>query len=86
MDHVAELKAPVLGLYGGLDKSIPPEEIEAMRGALKAHGKTGSRLIVYPDAQHGFHADYRPSYNPADAKDGWSRMLAHFARNGLAPG
>lgn len=83
LDHVGELKAPVLGLYGGLDKSIPPEEIEAMRAALKAHGKTGSQLIVYPDAQHGFHADYRSSYNPADAKDGWAKMLAHFKVNGL---
>jgi len=86
LQHVAELKAPVLGLYGGLDQGIPADQIEAMRAALKAHGDVGSQLLVYPDAQHGFHADYRPSYNPADAKDGWSRMLAHFARNGLAPG
>lgn len=83
--HVAELKAPVLGLYGGLDKGIPPDQIAAMRAALQAHGDTGSELIVYPDAQHGFHADYRSSYNAADAKDGWSRLLAHFARNGVGP-
>ena len=86
LDHVTDLKAPVLGLYGGLDKSIPAEQIEAMRAALKAHGDVGSQLIVYPDAQHGFHADYRASYNAADAKDGWSRMLAHFAKNGVGPG
>ena len=83
LQHVADLKAPVLGLYGGLDKSIPADEIEAMRAELKAKGKTGSRLIVYPDAQHGFHADYRASYNPAAAKDGWSHMLAHFKANGV---
>jgi carboxymethylenebutenolidase len=82
---VAELKAPVLGLYGGLDKGIPADQIEAMRVALKAHGDVGSQLIVYPDAQHGFHADYRSSYNAADAKDGWTRMLAHFAANGVGP-
>ncbi len=83
LQHVAELKAPVLGLYGALDKGITGDEIEAMRAQLKAHGKTGSQLIVYPDAQHGFHADYRASYNAADAKDGWTRMLAHFKANGL---
>jgi carboxymethylenebutenolidase len=81
--HVGELKAPVLGLYGGLDKGIPASQIQAMRAALKAHGDVGSELIVYPDAQHGFHADYRPSYNAADAKDGWTRMLAHFQKNGV---
>ncbi|MDR3508608.1 MAG: dienelactone hydrolase family protein [Caulobacteraceae bacterium] len=83
LDHVARLKAPVLGLYGGLDKGIPADEREAMTAALKAHGKTGSQIVTYPDAEHGFHADYRPSYNPADAKDGWARMLAHFRRNGV---
>ena len=80
----ADLKAPVLGLYAGKDpltKNVP-----AMRDALKAAGKTGSEIVVYDDAQHGFHADYRPSYNAADAADGWARMLAHFAKNGVGPG
>jgi carboxymethylenebutenolidase len=72
---------PVLGLYGGLDKGIPAADVDAMRAALKAKGDTRSELIVYPDAQHGFHADYRPSYNEADAKDGWKRLLAWFEKN-----
>jgi carboxymethylenebutenolidase len=55
-----------------------------MRAALRAAGKTGSDIHVYPGAQHGFHADYRSSYNEADAKDGWARMLAHFRANGVA--
>ena len=83
LQHVAELKAPVLGLYGGLDKGITADEVAAMRAELKVHGKTGSQLIVYPDAQHGFHADYRDSYNAAAAKDGWAKMLAHFKANGV---
>ncbi len=83
LQHVADLKAPVLGLYGGLDKGIPADEIEAMRAELKARGKAGSLLVVYPDAQHGFHADYRASYNAPDAKDSWERMLAHFKRYGV---
>ncbi|HEY2660312.1 MAG TPA: dienelactone hydrolase family protein [Caulobacteraceae bacterium] len=83
LQHVAELKAPVLGLYGGLDKGISADEIAAMRAELKAHNKKGSELIVYPDAEHGFHADYRASYNAADAKVGWGKMLAHFKANGV---
>ncbi|MEA3000675.1 MAG: carboxymethylenebutenolidase [Sphingomonadales bacterium] len=81
--RAAELKAPVLGLYGALDQGIPQTDVETMRAALKAAEKTGSDIIVYPDAQHGFHADYRASYNEKDAKDGWARLLAHFRRNGV---
>ena len=77
----ADLKAPVLGLYAGQDKLS--EAVPAMREALAKAGKTGTEIIVYPDAGHGFHADYRPSYNAADAKDGWARMLAFFAKRGV---
>ena len=83
VDLAAEMKAPVLGLYGGLDKGIPATQVEAMRAALKAAGKKGFEIVVYPDAEHGFHADYRPSYNEKAAKDGWARMLAHFRANGV---
>ena len=84
ISRAAELKAPVLGLYGALDQGIPQTDVEAMRAALKAAGKTRSDLHIYPDAGHGFHADYRASYNEADAKDGWARMLAFFRANGVA--
>jgi carboxymethylenebutenolidase len=84
VSRAAELKAPVLGLYGALDTGIPQADVEAMRAALKAAGKAGSDIIVYPDAPHGFHADYRSSYNQKDAEDGWARMLAHFRKNGVA--
>lgn len=73
------LKCPVLGLYGGKDQGIPLSDIEKMRQVLADTKKTNSQLIVYPDAQHGFHADYRPSYNEEAAKDGWRRMLDYFA-------
>jgi carboxymethylenebutenolidase len=82
-EHVAELKAPVLGLYGAKDRLAAG--IPAMREALAAAGKTSSEIILYPDAGHGFHADYRPSYNAADAADGWRRLLAFFAAHGVAP-
>jgi carboxymethylenebutenolidase len=82
LDAVKDLKAPVLGLYGGLDKGIPAADIEAMRDAIKANHKT-AEIIVYPDAQHGFLADYRPSYNAAAGEDGWKKMLAFFAAHGV---
>jgi carboxymethylenebutenolidase len=78
-----DLHAPVLGLYGGLDKGIPQADVDAMKAALKAAGKTGSDIIVYPNAQHGFLADYRPSYNATDAAAGWAALLAHFKTNGV---
>ena len=77
--RAAELKAPVLGLYGGRDQGIPLASVERMRQALARAGQTGSEIVVYDDAPHGFHADYRASYAEADAKDGWSRLTALFA-------
>src|SRR3984893_6940018 len=77
LDVAGSLKFPVLGLYGGKDAGIPLEQVEATRAALRA-AKSPSEIIVYPDAQHGFNADYRPSYNEADAKDAWRRMLDWF--------
>jgi carboxymethylenebutenolidase len=82
-EMAAQLKAPVLGLYGAKDRLA--DGAPAMRAALAAAGKTGSEIVVYPDAGHGFHADYRASYNAADAADGWKRMLAFFAAHGAAP-
>jgi carboxymethylenebutenolidase len=83
LDLVDQLKAPVLGLYGGADQGIPVATVDKMREALKAAGKPGE-LVVYPDAPHGFNADYRPSYDKAAAEDGWKRMLDWFKRYGVA--
>jgi carboxymethylenebutenolidase len=85
IDDAGKLKFPVLGLYGDKDGGIPPADVQAMRDALKAAGdKTKSELVSYPSAQHGFHADYRPSYDPAAAADGWTRMQAWFKAHGVA--
>lgn len=83
IDVVADLKAPVLGLYAEKDSGIPLADVEKMKAALKAAGKTASDIVVYPGAQHGFHADYRPSYNKEAAEAGWARMLAFFKANGV---
>ena len=74
---------PVLGLYGGRDASIPIADVERMRAALE-RGKSGSRIDVYADADHGFHADYRPSFHRESATDGWRKMLAWFGEHGVA--
>jgi carboxymethylenebutenolidase len=78
-----QIKAPILGLYAGLDKNISAADRNAMTAALAAAGNTKSRIDVFPDAEHGFNADYRPSYNEKDAKEAWSRMLAWFKDNGV---
>ena len=80
IDRVASLHAPMLGLYAG--KDAISQAVTPMRAALDAAHQSGTEIIVYPDADHGFHADYRPSYNEADAIDGWMRMVTHFALNG----
>ncbi len=81
IDIAATLKAPVLGLYGGKDQGIPLETVERMRAALNK-GESGSKIIVYPEAPHGFHADYRPSYRKDDAQAAWQAMLAWFKQHG----
>jgi len=80
IDIAATLKVPVLGLYGEKDHGIPLEQVEKMRAALKK-AKSKSEIIVYPGAEHGFHADYRPSYNEKSAADGWQKLLSWFAEN-----
>jgi carboxymethylenebutenolidase len=82
VDLAAGLKAPVLGLYGGKDQGIPVASVERMREAVRQAGKAAD-LQVYPEAGHGFHADYRPSYDEAAAKDGWTRCLGWFRQHGV---
>jgi carboxymethylenebutenolidase len=82
-DLAADLKCPVLALYGGADQLIPPEMIEKRQAACKAAGKT-CESKAYPDTPHGFNADYRPSYRADQAKDGWAKMLAWFKDHGAA--
>ncbi len=83
VDIAADLKVPVLGLYGGKDGGIPLETVEKMKAEL-AKGKSKSEFMVYADAGHAFHADYRPSYLEAAATDGWKRCLAWFKAHGVA--
>jgi len=89
LDLAAELKAPVLGLYGGQDRGIPLTTINQMKDALAETGAKGnkaaqkSEFVVYRDAPHAFHADYRPSYRKEPAVDGFARALAWFKTHGV---
>lgn len=85
IDIAPALHTPVLGLYAENDQGIPVATVEQMRAALQAAGNpSGSQIIVYPGVGHGFHADYRPSYNAEAAADGWARCLAWFRAHGVA--
>ncbi len=85
LDVAGEIKCPLLGLYGAQDPSIPVDLVKQAEAKAKAAHKTID-IVIYPDAGHGFHADYRPSYRKADAEDGWKRALAWFHRFGVIPG
>ena len=83
MDLLPDLKVPLLGLYGAADQGIAVADVEKVRDeAKRLHKKV--EIKIYPDTPHGFNADYRPSYRPEAAKDGWTRMLAWFKSNGVA--
>ncbi len=82
IDVAAELKAPVLGLYGAEDQGIPLETVAKLQSELERLG-SASRLHVYPEAPHAFYADYRPSYRKAPAEDGFRRLQHWFKNHGL---
>lgn len=85
VELASQLRAPVLGLYGGQDSGIPLDSVERMKAALAGGSVAAkqSRFVVYPEAGHAFHADYRPSYRADAAQDGWKRTLAWFAEHGV---
>ncbi|MBF2013917.1 MAG: dienelactone hydrolase family protein [Rivularia sp. T60_A2020_040] len=82
IDIAPLIKAPVLGLYAGEDKNIPVSDVEKIREALKQN-KTPTQIIVYPNAPHGFHADYRPSYRKEAAENGWLLLQNWFKKYGV---
>jgi carboxymethylenebutenolidase len=83
-DMADKLNCPLLGLYGGQDASIKVTDVNAAEEKATDAGKI-VKIVIYPDAPHGFNADYRPSYRKAEAEDGWKRMLAWFAAHGVKP-
>ncbi|MFM2187380.1 MAG: dienelactone hydrolase family protein [Burkholderiaceae bacterium] len=86
INQAGGLHAPVLGLYGGKDDGIPLDSVERMKAALAQGSPAAQRsgFVVYPEAPHAFHADYRPTYRQEAAEDGWKRCLAWFKQHGVA--
>nr|MBA2548056.1 dienelactone hydrolase family protein [Burkholderiaceae bacterium] len=78
VDVAAQIKVPLLGLFGGVDAGIPNETVDEFGRALKSAGNVLSQIVIYPEAGHAFHADYRPGYRKDAADDGWSRLTAWF--------
>jgi carboxymethylenebutenolidase len=76
VEMAPEFATPWLGLYGGRDQGIPVEQTEALRDAARK-ASVPTELVLYPEAQHGFHCDARPAaYDKEAATDAWQRTLA----------
>ena len=75
LPRAANLHAPMLFFWGGLDKHIPQDQIRSVIDAVKAAGKPYINVDI-SDADHGFFCDARPSYNPIAAKEAWSLVTS----------
>jgi len=88
VEIAADLKAPVLGLYGSSDTGIPLDTVEQMKAALSKASSNpaakASKFEIYLEAPHAFHADYRATYREGPAKDAWAKCLAWFKQHGVA--
>lgn len=78
-DQLANLSAPLLGLFGEDDKFPPPADVAELSRLLSAAGKE-HEFHSYPEAGHAFFAADRPSYRVAAAVDGYQKIDAFFAR------
>jgi len=79
LDLAATLKVPVLGLYAGTDAYIPQDQVAQMQQSLEKSG-SGSEMLVFPAADHGFHADYRPTYDASVATYAW-KLTTDWLKN-----
>ena len=78
LELVPQVSCPLLASFGGQDKGIPPEQVQAWIDALTKAGKSVDAKI-YPQAGHGFFNDTRPTaYNAEAAADAWQRVLKFF--------
>jgi carboxymethylenebutenolidase len=62
IDFAEQIKVPVLGLYSGIDAFVPMNVVDQMRAGIAKSG-SGSEIVVFPNVNHGFNADYRPTYD-----------------------
>jgi carboxymethylenebutenolidase len=78
-DLAKDIKIPFLGLFGENDKSPTPDDAKKLGELVKAQNPN-IEIVIYPGAGHGFHADYRPSYNKVAADDAWKRCTGWFEK------
>lgn len=78
--ELANVKAPLLALFGREDEGIPLTTVKTFEDNLKAAGKP-VEVVIYDNAGHAFMNDTRPSYRPEAASDAWERVEAFFARH-----
>ncbi len=83
IDLAQGLKCPLLGLYGGQDQSIHPEDVGTAATLARTAGQE-VQIKIFPEAGHGFHADYRATYVKSAAVQGWADMLDWFRAHGVA--
>jgi carboxymethylenebutenolidase len=76
VDAVANITAPVLALYAELDRNLTVSMAPVMTAMLQQQKTLG--FVVYQGANHAFHNDTGPNYNPEVACDAWSRAMAWF--------
>jgi carboxymethylenebutenolidase len=75
---LANLQAPVLGIYAERDAYVPPSAVRELEAKLKEHGKS-AEMHIYPGLDHGFFNDTRTDvYNEESARDAWNRVLELF--------
>ena len=75
---LANLQAPVLGIYAEHDAYVPPSAVHELEAKLKEHGKS-AEMHIYPGLDHGFFNDTRKEiYNEESARDAWDRVLRFF--------
>lgn len=80
-ERIAQIKAPLLGIFGGKDRGIPPESVKKFEQEMKAKEKS-IEVFIYPEAGHAFqNPNNKSGYRSADADDAWKKIVAFFARN-----
>ncbi len=82
IDIASQIKVPVLGLYAATDSFIKPEVIEQMQAGLEK-SSSRSEIVVFPNVNHGFYADYRPTYNKTAADYSWQLARDWLKRHGV---
>jgi carboxymethylenebutenolidase len=72
--ELVTLEVPLLGFFGGLDKSIPSQSVRDFRNRLRALGKE-AQMVIYPEADHAFANPSGGNYNEKAATESWSETV-----------